>query len=724
MHCAQLLTIGRINSYTLCRYQAALSNETRHHRRQGWLSLHEKDACEDAAHRSTLAASIKNDIKIQVIEAEDSLDPTVSHLPPTPLYLYPHPPLVTMSPPQPPRIGAEPAAGSLAARRRAADFQETQPFSWASTGGVVFAMSPYNPGMGMMEPGFPNEIMAQGSGMVGGVTTYGTPYNNTGAQISTLSLILDEIFSLDEIMTPHGDGLGAGVPTFGTPYNNTGTQMNPFPSSIPPNETMPYGNDFGPTLGNAGFLINPFAPNEIAPHVNEFGPSTSSASNTRHNIKGKSKDLASSASQPPLLQQLCDPLHLSDDESDGGRTSATKPRRGKNRAAKGARARRSTEQPLQETMSFATSAPWQQTLLDTTADAQPQVTWLAGGASATKFKGNRKGGISRSVSRSRGTASNSPFNDSNPSDPLFQGITSVPPPSNGDVDGSNIFNWSYPDFQDYQDPKSALPQSNVLGVGGTSATKSKKDKSRTTSRPAFRSRGHANYSPFNDSDSPELLFQGITYVPPPSSGTGPGVPRIKQTLDEMIASNFSIQALRDALPQSNVLGGNSSAYGSRSGTPTNVSAGEVIVSGPSNQSLIFPETFSDTASIAALTVASHHTFAGHTVNGKKSMLAEQVRDQANNRPQPGPNVPYSGKFSDYEKIASGVPGPYFHYPVVQDSSELYKKGPPGQLRTISSKNDPSQFVFALHPPTGAVTGKGHTAMVEGHYHAAVHSWER
>lgn len=134
-----------------------------------------------------------------------------------------------------------------------------------------------------------------------------------------------------------------------------------------------------------------------------------------------------------------------------------------------------------------------------------------------------------------------------------------------------------------------MHQSNVLGVGGTSATKSKKDKSRTTSRSASRSRGHAHYSPFNDSDSPELLFQGITYVPPPSSGTGPGVPGIKQTLDEMIESNFSIQAMRDALPQSNVLGGNSSAYGSRSGTPTNVSAGEVIVSGPSNQSLIFPE---------------------------------------------------------------------------------------------------------------------------------------
>ncbi|OBT91352.1 hypothetical protein VE01_10649 [Pseudogymnoascus verrucosus] len=579
--------------------------------------------------------------------------------------------------------------------------------------------------------------MAHGSGLGAGDSTFGTGMGSV---------------NLNGIMA-HGSGLGAGVPTFGTPYNNTGTQMSAYPSSIPPNEIMPFGDDFGPTFCNGDLLLDPFAPNEITPQANVFGASTASASSTRYSSKGNSKSLASRASQPSLFRQLWADLHPSDDESDGGRTSATKSRGGKSRAAKGLKGRRSvqsfaekkaeqqrlpfsaltqTEQPLQGTMSFAPSAPWQPTLLDTTADAQPQVTWLAGGASATKFKGNRKGGIGRSASRSRGTASNSPFNDSNPSNPLFQGITSVQSSSNGNVDDSNNFNWSYLNFQDYQDPKSALPQSNVLGVGGTSATKSKKDKSRTTSRSASRSRGNANYySPFNDSGSPELLFQGITYVPPPSTGTGPEVPGIKQTLDEMIESNFSIQAMRDALPQSNVLGRSSSAYGSRSGTPTNVSAGEVIVSGPSNQSLIFPETFSDTASIAAppsaaVSVASHNTFAGHTVNGKKSMPAEQVRYQANNRPQPGPNVPYSGTYWDHENIMrnSGIPGPYLHYPVVQDSWELYKKGPPGQLRTISSKNDPSKYILALHPPTGAVTGKGHTAMVEGHYHAAVHSKKR
>jgi hypothetical protein len=467
-------------------------------------------------------------------------------------------------------------------------------------GGAGFAMNPYNPGMGMMGPGFPNEIiaqgnglggggsafgmtynntgmqmspfppneiMAQGNGFGGGVPTFGTTYNNTGTQMSP--------FSLDEIMTPQGSGLGAGVPTFGTPYNNTGTQMSPYPSPIPPNEIMPYGDDYGAAFDNAGFLPNPFPPNEITPQTNMFGTSTSSASNTRHNNKGKHESLESRASQPTLFKQYWASLHPSDDgeEEDGGRTSATKPRGGKNRAAEGVRARRSVrsfeemkaeeqrlpgngggggggfagmgfgaptqiEQPLQGTMSFATSAQWQQTLRDTTADAQPRVNWLGvGGTPATKSKGSKKGGTSRSASRSRGTASNSPFDDLNPSDPLLPGITYVP---------TSII-WTPHEIQVW---KAALPQSNVLGVGGMSATESKGNKKGGTSRSASRSRGTASNSPFDDLNPSDPSFQGTMSVQPSSNGN----------LDDSNDLNWfypDFQEYQDpkaALPQGNVLG--------------------------------------------------------------------------------------------------------------------------------------------------------------------------
>ena len=351
----------------------------------------------------------------------------------------------------PPRTGARsPAAGRRAAAQSyAADYQEMMRFSGASMGGAGFAMSPYNLGMGMMGPGFPNEIMAQGNGLGGGGSTYGMTYNNTGtlmnpfppneimahgsglgAGVPTFGTPYNNTrtqmspFSLDEIMTPQGSGLGAGVPTFGTPYSNTGTQMSPYPSPIPPNEIMPFADGLGEGLNSAGFLINPFAPNEITPQTNMFGTSTSSASNTRHNNKGKHKSLESRASQPTLFKQYWASLHPSDDEEeDGGRISATKPRGGKNRAAEGVRARRSVrsfeemkaeeqrlpgnggggdgafagmgfgaptqiEQPLQGTMSFATSAQWQQTLRDTTADAQPRVNWP--GVGGTQLRNPRE----------------------------------------------------------------------------------------------------------------------------------------------------------------------------------------------------------------------------------------------------------------------------------------------------------------------------------------------
>ena len=59
---------------------------------------------------------------------------------------------------------------------------------------------------------------------------------------------------------------------------------------------------------------------------------------------------------------------------------------------------------------------------------------------------------------------------------------SVQPSRNGNLDDSNDLNWFYPDFQEYQDPKAALPKGNVLGEGDTSATKSKKDKKITTNQ--------------------------------------------------------------------------------------------------------------------------------------------------------------------------------------------------------------------------------------------------
>ncbi|OBT87556.1 hypothetical protein VE02_03737 [Pseudogymnoascus sp. 03VT05] len=321
--------------------------------------------------------------------------------------------------------------------------------------------------------------------------------------------------------------------------------------------------------------------------------------------------------------------------------------------------------------------------------------------SATKPEGNEKGRTSRSASRSRGTASNSPFDGFERSDPPFQSITSVQPSSNGNVVDSNKFNWSYPDFQEYQNQKGILPQGNGLGVGGTSATNPRKDNERTSSRSRSQSRGDASNSLFDDLERSEPPFQGITSAPCPSSGMGQGIPGMKQTLGE---SNFSVQDMRTALPQSNGLGGGGSAYGPRSGTPTNISAGEVIVSAPSNQSLIFPE----------------YTFAGNTINGQTSMPAHQVRSQVRNAPLPSRNAHYPSPFADHEQIAPHIPGPLMHHPIVQDRSEPYTTRPPGPFRAITSKNHSSTFVFGLHEPGGKKTGRGHTAMVEGGYHKGVH----
>ncbi|OBT87557.1 hypothetical protein VE02_03736 [Pseudogymnoascus sp. 03VT05] len=186
--------------------------------------------------------------------------------------------------PQPPRTGARPAARSPAAgRRRAA---AAQGLAVTAANAAVY-----------------EEMMRTGGASMGGAGLGMGPY------------------------TP-GMGMGMSPCTTGM-----GMGTSPFSS----NEMMSYGSGFGASFNNAGYITDPFAPNEITPYGNPFGTGTSSASNTRR----KSKRLASRASQPSLFDQHLAALHPSDDESNRGRTSATKPRGGENGSPKGLRARRS-----------------------------------------------------------------------------------------------------------------------------------------------------------------------------------------------------------------------------------------------------------------------------------------------------------------------------------------------------------------------------------------------